>query len=115
VQPGSTDEALAHIALQRRHNIHFLTTLTLVNAIIHVGNTIAAAVSGSGSSSSGGDAFKNSIQELKKLLFPDEEAKLEKRASEVREILEREAASGPFQVRAVDGGKQKGRVRLRRK
>ena len=89
-----------------------MTTLTVVNAIIHVGQAIAAATSGG--SSPGGDAFKKSLDELKKVLFPDEERKVEEKAQRVKEMLSAELDKGPIKITPVDGGQKKGRVRHRR-
>lgn len=99
VEPGSAEEGLAQIALTRQATIHYLTTVSIINAIIQVGNNIASAVSGS--PSSGSDSLKKSAEELRKLLFPEEVQRVEEKAKEVKALMESELARGPMTVRPV--------------
>lgn len=91
----------------------YLSILTIFNAIIHVGNTVAAAVSGS--PASGQNNAGKTLDALKKLLLPAEAERLEKKSEEVKEKLSRELARGAFQVRAVDDGSRRNQARRRRR
>ena len=113
IEPGSAKERLAHYAIERERQVQFLSILTIFNAIIHVGNTIAAAVSGS--PASGQNNAGKVLDVLKKLLLPGEAERTEVKAEEVKAKLEREMAKGPMQVRTVDDGSRHNRARRRRR
>ena len=103
-------------AITHQQNVHFLTTLCIINAIIHTGNTIAVASTGGGSGGSeSGDALRKSIDELTKVLLPQTEESLAKKVEHVKKLMEEETSRGAFKVKAVGETKQPGRVRLRRK
>lgn len=106
-------ESLAIKAIQRENNIRLLTTVSIINAIIHTGNMIGAAVSGGSSSSDSGEALKKTLENLEKSLMPQSREHLEKRSKEVKRILEEETSRGPFKVKAVAKDKSKSkRIRL---
>lgn len=111
----SSKDKLARIAIERERRIEYLKTVTLVNAIIGVGNVIAAAVSGSPGNQLGGDKITKSLELLKELLIPEESEKTEKQALEAREKLSKEVAKGPLKVRAVGTGKAKKKRGQRKK
>jgi len=105
---GSTEEALAEVALQRRRDIHYLTVVSVVNAIIYMGSALTG-------SKSGADTLRKSLDSLKMVLFPDEEAKLEKRAKEVKEMVLKETSKGPLNFKVVDDGGKKAKRRRQRR
>lgn len=113
---GSPREALAMSAFFRNQNIQFMTTLSIVNAIIHVGNSIAAASSGSNPSSGGADTLKKSMESLRDLLLPEDVNEKESKAERALKMLTEEAAKGPLMVRpkAVTSRKSKGKITRRR-
>lgn len=98
---------MADIALRRQRDVHYLTTLAIVNAIIHLGSVITG-------NATGNDAVKKVLDNLKVVLFPEEEAKLEARAEEIKALMTRELKRGPLTVQAVDNGSKRGRKRRRR-
>ena len=108
-------ERLAHFALERERRIEFLKTLTIFNAIIQVGNSVAAAVSKS-SSADNRDLSGKAIDELKKLLLPDEAEKLEEKTDRIKRMLQEESARGPIRVKTVDSDSdRKKRARRQRR
>jgi hypothetical protein len=98
---GGIEEGLADIALRRRRDVHYLTTLTIVNAILSIGQPSAEAV-------------KKSLDNLKQVLFPEEEARLEEHTARIKETMEREMKKGPLKIKPVDSGKKRKRRRGRR-
>lgn len=97
------------LALDRQNNIKYLTTLSIINAIMQVGNGIIAATTGSAGTNS--DNLSKTLDELKKLFFPRLEGDKANRAAEVKRILEKEVAGGPLKIRPLDHK----RARRRRK
>ena len=97
-------------ALARKQTAQFLTTLTLVNAIIQVGNVIAASVSGG--SASGQDNLKKVLTSLRELLLPEDVEEKESAAQRAMRLLKLETDKGPLLVtpKAVSK-KAKGRIR----
>jgi len=101
-------------AFTRKQNVQFMTTLSIVNAIISVGNNIISAISG-GSSSGGSDNLKKTLDSLKDLLLPEDESYKKLRDKKVINKLEAELARGPFKVRPMaTSSKSRGRIRRRR-
>lgn len=99
-------EALAIEAVMHENYTRYLTTLTVVNAIIAVGNTIAASVAGGGGGNSG-DALKKTLDELKSTLMPGEKDRTKRKTDEIKRILEEETAKGPIKIKAMGGNKKK--------
>lgn len=106
---GSLEEAIASAALSRKHQIHFMTILSIVNAIIQLGNVIAAVLTGNAPSDSGG--VTKSMDALKELLFPQEAEIKETKAQRALRILQKELEGGPYRVvpKSVPR-KRKGRI-----
>lgn len=98
------------LAYNREQNIRFLTTMSMINAIISVGNSIVSALSESASPQGNGDALKKTIASLRELLLPTDHAETEKRAAAVSALLESEVAKGPIRVQPkVESHRQKQR------
>lgn len=93
------------MGIHRENEIRLLTTVSLINAIIHTGNTVASSLAGG--SSSGGEALKKTLESLEKLLMPQSEEHLRKRAKEVKKILEEEVSRGPLNIKVVGEDKRK--------
>lgn len=104
-KPGSIDEAISSVALARQSTIHYMTTMAIINAIIHMGNTVATAAAGGQPPAA--DGLKKCLEELKDTLFPDAKVNRGLEADRVKKILEREASSGELRVKTMD--KPKGR------
>lgn len=85
--------------------VRYITTLTIVNAIITVGNQISSAMSSGGGQGSG-DALKKTLDELRLLLIPGEKERAAAKIRKVRETLEREASGGTFKIKAMSRGKK---------
>jgi hypothetical protein len=113
-EPESKEWILAERAITRQNTASFLTTITLVNAIMMVGKMVAGAVAGS-SDASGNDSFKKCLSSLEDVLFPKDTEELEAKTKRVRAILEKEVSKGPFKVKAMQADTGKGKVRIRRK
>jgi len=102
-------------AFNRRQEIHFMTTLSIINAIINVGNGIISAVSGGSSSSGSSDNFKKTLDAFRELMFPEDEGKKEDRDKKIIDKLTAEAAKGPIKVKPkATTSRNKGRIRRRR-
>lgn len=108
---GSLEEKLARIGLERERRIEYLKTVVMVNAIIGIGNNIAAAVTGSPNNQLGGDKLTKSLELLRDLLVPEEGEQKEEKAKSAREKLEREIAKGPLKVRPIQSGRQRRKKR----
>jgi hypothetical protein len=111
---GSFEEASAFVAFFREQNIRYLATLSIINAIISVGNTIASAVSGSTGSGGNSDTVQKTVAALRGLLIPEDEAYNDNKMDRIKKVLEQEVAKGPITVRAQASGK-KGRAKLKKK
>lgn len=112
---GSAKETIAIAALTRHRYVQFMTTLTMVNAIIHVGNGIISAVSGGGGTQSGAEKLENMINSLKDLLIPEDRFDKESKVQKALRILKEEVAKGPLEVRPMASGKKThGRIIRRR-
>ena len=113
---GSSKESLAIAAFNRKQSTHFMTTLSIVNAIISVGNSLISALSGGSSTTSNGDNLKKSLESLKELLLPEDVTEKSRREKRVMDILEAEVASGPLSVRKMGGAslRDRGSVKRRR-
>lgn len=108
---GGAKEAFAVAALRRRREAQFLTTLSIINAIMQVGGMIAGG-------SSSNDALKKNIDALRDLLLPELEEQTRARAAEVQRIIVEESSRGAMGVQRMgDGSKKKspGKVKLRRR
>ena len=99
-EPGSIEETVFKIALGRHNTASYLTTLSIINAILHVGNVVASAVGGG--QAPGSDAVKKTLDELRVTLFPEDIKDGEQKAQRVKDILEREAAGGALRVKTMD-------------
>lgn len=112
---GSRQETLAIAALTRKRYTHFMTTLTVVNAIIHIGNGIISAVSGGTQANGEGDKLEKTLASLKELLIPEDTFDKESKVQKALRTLQEEVAKGPLQVRAMStGSKTSGRIIRRR-
>lgn len=108
---GSFKENLAVLAINRKKQAQFLTTLTIVNAIIHVGNCIQSALAGGGSTDKSGDALQKAVSALGAILISGSQQDVEDKAQRALKILEEEAAKGPVTVRPmVENRKTRGRI-----
>lgn len=74
---------------------------------MHVGQSLRGG--------NGTDNVRKNIDALLKLSYPDEAEKVERRAEEVKKMLEREVSRGPLQFKVVDDGGRKAAKRRRRK
>lgn len=112
---GSLEESLAIMGYLHECNTRFVTTISIINAIIYVGNNIVA--SGSESATGGGpDHLKKVLGILRDTLIPEDEDEKAKKARRVLDLLEAEVNKGPLKVRPMaSSSKQQGRVKLRRK
>lgn len=93
-----------------------MTTLTIINAIINVGNGIIAAIGGGGSNSGNSDKFGKLLEEFKDLVLPDDLKEKESREQRMLDKLKTEVAKGPVRVipKATTSNK-KGRILKRRR
>lgn len=99
-------------AYHREQSIHFMTTLSIVNAIIQVGNVVAAAASGGSSSGGDKDSLKKTMDALRDLLLPADVAARESAVKRALKLLDKEVSKGPLVVTAKAARKNdKGRVR----
>jgi hypothetical protein len=107
---GSFEENLAVLAINRKKQTQFLTTLVTVNAIIYIGNCIQAALSGGSAPKNGVENLQKILDSLKALLIPGAEIETESKAARALKILEEEVAKGPLIVRPmVENKKNRGR------
>lgn len=105
---------MAVVALERRNEIEYIKLVTTINAIIHAGNAVVAAVTGQ--TNPEGDALKKSLEGVRKMLLPQNEEALQSKAERAKELLTQEASKGPLKIKAVGTDqKRSGRVRIRRK
>ena len=112
---NSAKERIALMALDKENGVRYIETLAIINAIIHLGNTLGAALSGGGSQSDGG-SVKKMMDLLRTHLIPQYDEELQKKAKDVKAILEEELSKGPLAVQATDRpAKTKGRIRKRSK
>jgi hypothetical protein len=112
---GSFEENLAVLAINRNKQVHFMTTLLIVNAIIHVGNCIQAAVSGGSASEKGSDNLQKLVESLKSMLMPGDALETESKDQRALRILEEEVSKGPLNVRPMAETKaDRGRFKRRR-
>lgn len=112
---GSFEENLAVLAINRKKQVQFLTTLLTVNAIIHVGNCIQSALSGGSAPSKGAENLQKMIDALKSVLVPDDTTETESRIQRAMRILDEETAKGPLTVRPMaENKKDRGRITRRR-
>jgi len=105
-------EGAASVALSRRHNVHFLTTLAVISAIIQLGSNLATVLGGTASSKAA-DSLSKNIEALTNQLYPHLEEETRKRAEEVKKQLMAEYEKGPIQVQAMqEPRKSRGKVRV---
>jgi hypothetical protein len=98
-----------------QQNVQFVTTMAIINAIIYAGNNIVASNS-EANSSGGAEHLKKVISLMTDLLLPKDDRETQKRADQVKELLEKEINKGPIKVRPMARSvKQRGKVTLRRK
>ena len=91
-------------AFFRNQNIQFMTTLAIVNAIIHIGNSIAAVVSGGSAGNS--DGLKKTLDSLREVLLPEDVQRKESQAERALKVLTEEAAKGPLKVRSMSNSRK---------
>jgi hypothetical protein len=111
------EESIAIAAFNREQRVHFMTTLTIINAIINVGNGIIAAVGGGGSNSGNSDKFAKILEEFRELVLPDDLKEKESREQKMLDKLKTEVAKGPVRVipKATTSSNKKGRILKRRR
>lgn len=99
-------------AFFRKQKIQFMTTLSIVNAIIQVGNTIAAATSGGQASSGGGDSLKKTMESLRDLLLPEDQIEKESQAEKAMKLLQEEVSKGVLLVKSkAQSRRMRGKIR----
>lgn len=108
---GDIRETFASLAVQRRQNIHFLTTLSIISAIMQVGRTVVEATGGSASGSQK-DLLSKNLEALTSAIFPYLEEDTKKRAEEVRRQLEDEYSRGPLQVQVMQQPSKARKIRV---
>lgn len=106
---GSAKERLIRIAIERERQIEYLKTVSLVNAIIGVGNLVAAAVTESPGNQLGDDKLTKALELLKDLLIPEEGEQTSEKAKEAKAKLAAEIEKGPLKVRPIGVGKKRQR------
>ena len=92
-----------------------MTTLSIVNAIISVGNGLISTMSGSAAGNN--NNLKKSLETLKDTLLPEDVTQKKKRDRRIIDVLTAEAAQGPLMVRKMSSGssRDKGRIKRRRR
>jgi len=113
VEINSTQESIAIVALRRRNNIKLVTTMSIINAIIHASDKIAYAVSTGATSPPTGEGLKKSVEQLQTLLVPEYGEEIERKAERFKKLLIKEAEGGPINIRAINK-KRANRVTKRR-
>jgi len=88
------------LAFSREQNARFLTTMAIINAIIHVGNGIISAVSGGSASSRSGHSLKKTLSSLRELLLQENSFATEAKTAKIAELLQSEVAKGPIKFKA---------------
>jgi len=112
---GSFDENLAVLAINRKKQVHFMTTLLIVNAIIHTGNCIQSALSGGSASDKGSENLQTMVEALKSMLIPGDALEKESKVQRAMRILDEETSKGPLSVRPMAEVKSdRGKLRRRR-
>jgi hypothetical protein len=91
-----------------------LKTLTIFNAIIHVGNAICATISQS-PQSTGSDSAGKSLEQLKGLLFPGDKDRMAEKTEKIKKILQAELDRGPILIKAMDDVGRVNQARRRRR
>lgn len=81
-------------AQDRKEALEYIKITTIISAIISAGRIAAGG--------DAGDSLKNSLQNLRSILFPEIEIDLKAKASENLKILEKEYKKGPLKVKARD-------------
>jgi hypothetical protein len=113
-EPGSVEDTFARHGMEIERRIEYTKTLAIVNAIISVGNHISSAVTGSQGTKDGGDKVTKTMEALKALLVPEEAETTTRDAKRAKELLKREAESGPVKFQSMAHKKdKKGHVRLK--
>lgn len=103
-------------AFFRNQNIQFMTTLALVNAIIQIGNSIAAASSGGQASSGGADSLKKTMESLRDLLLPEDKVQKDSQAEKALKVLKDEVAKGALRVTAKSSSRRmRGKIKRGRR
>lgn len=97
------------MAFERQQQTLFLQNLAVVNAIIQGANHIVSAVSGGGSSQS--DGVSKVMDRLRSILLPEDLAESEKKAANIKKLLEEEIAKGPLTVRSMSSSRSRSKKR----
>lgn len=96
-------------AQERESEVEFLKILSVISAIITMGNNMAAAMTGQ--NSPGGDNLSKLIDQLQELMMPHRKELAERKVERYREIMLEEQKRGVLKIHAVDGGRPKNRKR----
>jgi hypothetical protein len=112
-KPGSLEETCSRIAIEKERRISFYTTLTLINAIVEVGNGIMEVMSKSSNSQGKKDGLKNSVEALKKMLLPEEVEVGESQARRAQRILKEEVAKGPIKIQSMSKEKKRKNLKIK--
>lgn len=104
---GSFEESLAIVAIQRQAEIEYAKLRAVTNAIISVGNIVAAAITGG--ESGGLDTFNKSMDTVKDALLPQLKEERDKTAARYKKTLQSEMDKGPIKVKVVGRDKKKKR------
>lgn len=108
-EPDSWHENFAYLGFLNQRSIQFMTTNVIISAILYIGSTISAAVSGG--SPPGVDSLAKELDNLRCALLPNLTEAKDRKAAEVKKLLEHEVAKGPIQIRPMGADNTKGRVR----
>jgi hypothetical protein len=106
-ESGSLEEHCTRVAFENDRKVSFLTTLTMVNAIVETGNRIVAAITQSPSNQLSGDNVKKSMEALKDLLLPEDNERKKRQAAKARKRLVEEVQQGPIKFKAMAHAKPK--------
>lgn len=99
---------MAVATINRHAEIEYLKTMTVVNAIMVVGNAIRSTIAGSGETPSS-DALDKSLEALKEALLPHWSEDTKKRSAEAMKKLKQEMDGGPLKVQVMAKPKRGGR------
>lgn len=91
------------MAIQKRNEIEFSKTKTIVNAIIEASGNILSG------GQSGFDGTNKSIASLRDLMLPHYKAANDKQAEKVKQTLKKEVDKGELKVMVMGKGKANGK------
>lgn len=96
------------ISIRRRSEIEFLKIMSVINAIISVGNTVAASMSDSGAAPSS-DSLNKTLESLREVLLPHLAEDSKRKAKKYEVLMKEELDRGPLKIKIV--GKDSGQKR----